>query len=245
MKIILTNDKINADYAMSQKGWRKNEVAITFKFKDGNIGIYNRRDIGKQVDIWNRDCFQNNYEMRSQEYNKKTFTAPDGKKWYVLIAQVYTNGEMDEEKNHSCPLSLFLFNTMVDGYTYAFTTEKMRDNVSYAINKKMSLTSVEAFKLVDAVETIGVALDRAKKIVETISSEAKLVEKLEKEEDEVKPLSKKEQAKLKAAEARAEAKAEKKRRDDYLKAIGKFKTPEQIKKEKEARLKTEVAMMRK
>lgn len=42
-----------------------------------------------------------------------------------------------------------------------------------------------------------------------------------------------------AAEAAAELKAEKKRKDDYLKACGQYKTPEQIKKEREARFKVQ------
>ena len=82
------------------------------------------------------------------------------------------------------------------------------------------------------------------------TAEAQLLEMLEDKKTIVaskpaKAETSKERNKRLAAEAAAELKAEKKRKDDYLKACGQYKTPEQIKKEREARFKAEVAQMSK
>jgi serine/threonine protein kinase len=82
------------------------------------------------------------------------------------------------------------------------------------------------------------------------TAEAQLLKMLEDKETIVaskpaKAETSKERNKRLAAEAAAELKAEKKRKDDYLKACGQYKTPEQIKKEREARFKAEVAQMSK
>lgn len=74
------------------------------------------------------------------------------------------------------------------------------------------------------------------------TAEAQLLKMLEDKETIVaskpaKAETSKERNKRLAAEAAAELKAEKKRKDDYLKACGQYKTPEQIKKEREAHFK--------
>lgn len=76
------------------------------------------------------------------------------------------------------------------------------------------------------------------------TAEAQLLKMLEDKEIIVaskpaKAETSKERNKRLAAEAAAELKAEKKRKDDYLKACGQYKTPEQIKKEREARFKVQ------
>ena len=80
------------------------------------------------------------------------------------------------------------------------------------------------------------------------TAEAELLKMLEDKEiivavKPVKAESAKERNKRLAAEAARELKAEKKRKEDYLKATGQYKSPEQIKKEKDARLKAEIAQM--
>lgn len=79
------------------------------------------------------------------------------------------------------------------------------------------------------------------------TAEAQLLEMLKEEDKEiivkVKAETPKERNKRLAAEAAKELKAEKKRKEDYLKAIGQYKSPEQLKKEKDARLKAEIAQM--
>lgn len=265
--MMITNTFVQNIYAHSQKVKKSTDIAFTFAHKYRDISLLNEKEIDQQIASWNRLP-----KVRCFEYNNRKVSTPDGKEWYVLVIQSYDGDEM-EESNPSCPISLFLFNVMVDGYTYAFESERMRDEVYQCVNKRtlrnvereMTLTEVlhlagkaaaVAKKLkVDKPINLNEVLRFAGKTTEALnqlkelqnitkSAELKLAEKLE-EEPVQKPLSKKDLAKQKAAEARAEAKAEKKRRDDYLKAIGKFKTPDQIKKEKEARLKTEVAMMRK
>lgn len=80
------------------------------------------------------------------------------------------------------------------------------------------------------------------------TAEAELLEMLEDKETivKVKPVkaeSAKERNKRLAAEAAKELKAEKKRKEEHLKACGLYKSPEQLKKEREARLKAEISMM--
>jgi hypothetical protein len=74
------------------------------------------------------------------------------------------------------------------------------------------------------------------------TAEAQLLKMLEDKEIIVaskpaKAETSKERNKRLAAEAAAELKAEKKRKDDYLKACGQYKTPEQIKKDRDAHFK--------
>ena len=81
------------------------------------------------------------------------------------------------------------------------------------------------------------------------TAEAQLLEMLEDkkpiEEKKVvvKTETTKERNKRLAAEAAKELKAEKKRKEEHLKACGLYKSPEQLKKEREARFKAEIAQM--
>jgi hypothetical protein len=83
------------------------------------------------------------------------------------------------------------------------------------------------------------------------TAEAQLLEMLEDKEiledkkNIVKTETTKERNKRLAAEAAKELKAEKKRKEEHLKACGLYKSPEQLKKEKEARFKAEIAQMSK
>ena len=66
-----------------------------------------------------------------------------------------------------------------------------------------------------------------------------------KKEKELSPKElRKQEEKRQLAEANAFLKAEKKRKEDYLKSIGQFKTPEQIKKERETRFKDQCKAMK-
>jgi hypothetical protein len=62
--------------------------------------------------------------------------------------------------------------------------------------------------------------------------------------EKVKKISPKEMKRLEEAERRAEAKAAKKRQDDYLKAIGKFVSKEDEAKARKERIKMEAAAMK-
>ena len=80
------------------------------------------------------------------------------------------------------------------------------------------------------------------------TAEAQLLKMLEDKETIVaskpaKAETSKERNKRLAAEAAAELKAEKKRKEEHLKACGLYKSPEQLKKEREARFKAEIAQM--
>ena len=72
-----------------------------------------------------------------------------------------------------------------------------------------------------------------------------LTMKPEKKAKELSPKElRKQEEKRQLAEANAFLKAEKKRKEDYLKSIGQFKTPEQIKKERDARFKAQCNAMK-
>lgn len=80
------------------------------------------------------------------------------------------------------------------------------------------------------------------------TAEAQLLDMLKEDKEiivKVKAETPKERNKRLAAEAAKELKRQKKQKDDYLKACGQYKTPEQIKKEREARFKAECAQMSK
>ncbi len=121
----------------------EDDVCMTWGLCEGRIRLLNVRDMVEQVNQWNvlkkvEGKPNDPCGIRVDFFNNKEFVM-NGVKWYVLIAQPF-----DEDKEicsfaASCPLSLFLFKTMVVGLTYAFKSKDTRDFFAFAINNRVAV----------------------------------------------------------------------------------------------------------
>lgn len=93
------------------------------------MSLFNLKELIAQVKEWKR------INVRAFSYNNKEFEI-DGRKWYVLIAQPYKDEEMEE--CGTCVVSMLLFNTWVNGYTYAFDKESNRDLIFQILNGEIT-----------------------------------------------------------------------------------------------------------
>jgi len=128
---VINREALIEEYKLSQRRKDEEDIGFTWVVKANHISLVNWREMALQINNWRNK----KSEVRANDYNNKEFEF-EGKKWYVLIAQIYTNGEMDEDANIMCPISLMLFGTMVSGMTYAFETKEQRDEFFDAINGK-------------------------------------------------------------------------------------------------------------
>lgn len=124
-------------YERTMRMKNPNDIAITYQSVQHHIGVLNAFEMGSQInDWWDRE-----FDMRVNEYNSKEFEV-EGRKWYVLVVQVYQDGVLDRTDNPPCPMSLMLFNTAVSGYTYAFVNQQHRDTFATAIQTKEKITHI-------------------------------------------------------------------------------------------------------
>lgn len=112
---------------------RSDDICLTWHYKQGDIGVLNKKEMNAQVELWNK---MNKETMRVEHYNNNTFEV-NGRKWFVMVVQLHNlDGTPNEEKNHICPLSSMIFGTLVSGFTYAFRYGKDRDDYTYFVNHK-------------------------------------------------------------------------------------------------------------
>jgi hypothetical protein len=128
---VINREALIEEYKLSQRRKDEEDIGFTWVVRANQISLVNWREMTSQINNWKTK----KAEVRANDYNNKEFEV-EGKKWYVLIAQIYKNGELDEEANIMCPISLMLFGTMVSGMTYAFETKEQRDEFFDAINDK-------------------------------------------------------------------------------------------------------------
>jgi hypothetical protein len=128
---VINREALIEEYKLSQRHKDEEDIGFTWVVRANQISLVNWREMASQINNWKNK----KAEVRANDYNNKEFVV-EGKKWYVLIAQIYKNGELDEEANIMCPISLMLFGTMVSGMTYAFETREQRDEFFDAINDK-------------------------------------------------------------------------------------------------------------
>lgn len=124
---IFTKEQIKKQYKGMLRQFNPNTGDIGFSWiqHKKDISLFNLQEITEQVKFWRKN------NVKSFEYNNKEFEV-EGRKWYVLIAQPYKDGEMEE--CGMCVVSMLLFGTWVNGYTYAFAKESERDLVFRLIN---------------------------------------------------------------------------------------------------------------
>ena len=124
-----TREFMEQEYNRTVATKRDSDICLFLHHHYGRICVFNYEELKQQVRDWN------DIDARVEDHNNKTFTTMDGRNWYVLVVQLYKNGEMSEE-NPMCAMSMLLFGTMVSGLTYAFETEAMRDAVAKAVQTK-------------------------------------------------------------------------------------------------------------
>jgi hypothetical protein len=132
---VINREALIKEYKANQSRKGHDDIGFTWVIKANQISLVNWTEMAEQVNQW-KDLKKGGVrEVRAYDYNNKEFVV-EGKKWYVLIVQHYTNDEMEDEANIMCPVSLMLFGTMVSGMTYAFEEARVRDEFFDAINDK-------------------------------------------------------------------------------------------------------------
>lgn len=124
---VFTKEQIKKQYDHMLRKFRPNIGDLGFSWIQHakEFSLFNLQEIIPQVREWRK------IGVKSFEYNNKEFEV-EGRKWYVMIVQPYKNGEMEE--CGMCVVSMLLFSTWVNGYTYAFKTESDRDMVFKLLN---------------------------------------------------------------------------------------------------------------
>jgi hypothetical protein len=153
---------------------------------------------------------------------------------YGNNAQPLSDGRCCDDCNRSKVVPLRFLDVSVES-TFA-QASRLAQKVSKAKSKEEEKAELEATQAKAEEE-------RQRKQAEKEEREKR--QQAEKERLQyLKKIQKQEEERL-VREAKAEKKAEKKRKEDYLKAIGEYKSPEQLRKERERRLKDQVAEMTK
>jgi len=132
---VINREALIKEYKANQSRKGDDDIGFTWVVKANHISLVNWTEMAEQVNQWKDLKNGGVREVRAYDYNNKEFVV-EGKKWYVLIVQHYTNDEMEDEANIMCPVSLMLFGTMVSGMTYAFEEASVRDEFFDAINDK-------------------------------------------------------------------------------------------------------------
>jgi hypothetical protein len=136
---VFTKEQIKKQYNYMLRKFNPNAGDMGFSWIQhvSDFALFNLQEIVKQVKFWRKN------NVKAFDYNNKEFEV-DGRKWYVLIAQPYKDGEMEE--CGMCVVSMLLFGTWVNGYTYAFAEESQRDLIFRLINdeKETGLKSLDA-----------------------------------------------------------------------------------------------------
>lgn len=110
------------------------DVCFTWNVSRSEIGRYNVSEIGEQIRLW----ITEGEHLFMKAYNNKTFNI-HGKDWYACVLQKFTGAdakEMDEDDNPTDTFSMLMCSTWVNGYTYYFETEAMRDWCCDCINNR-------------------------------------------------------------------------------------------------------------
>jgi len=125
---VFTEEQVKEQYDNMLRKFNPNIGDIGFSWiqhaKD--FSLYNLQEIIPQINDWR--ILGN---IKAFDYNNNEFEV-EGRKWYVLIVQKHKDGVMEE--GGLCPVSMLLFGSFVDGFTYAFAKESDRDLVFRLIN---------------------------------------------------------------------------------------------------------------
>ena len=124
---LFTKEQIKKQYNYMLRKFNPNigDIAFSWIKHAKDFSLYNFQELTPQVKEWKR------LGVKAFDYNNKEFEV-EGRKWYVLIAQPYKDGELEECS--MCPVSMLLFGTWVNGYTYAFAEESDRDLIFRLMN---------------------------------------------------------------------------------------------------------------
>jgi hypothetical protein len=106
------------------------------------VGRYNVREISDQIKEW----INTGDNLQMKAYNNKKFNIR-GRDWYACVLQRFTGkteldedgveqDEMDEDSNPTDTFAMTMCSTWVNGWTYYFETEAMRDWCAECVNTR-------------------------------------------------------------------------------------------------------------
>ena len=107
------------DYALEDK---QKDIAISWNVQQHSFMWLSVKDVKQQMKMWRKMAKKG--ELKICGYNNRDVEY-DGKTWYILVAQPYKDGDL--ENCNIDPMSMCIFSFMVSGYCYAFRTKENRD----------------------------------------------------------------------------------------------------------------------
>jgi hypothetical protein len=159
------------EFAVSNK--RENECVVTWMAHQHGIALLTYSQMRDQIIQWRHQ----QADIRVLRANNRTTTL-NGKNWYSFVIQPHVNGKNVAETDR---LALFFVGMMVNGFTYMFESEKMRNELFDSINDQTDLPPYECPELKKILELHEL---KNKKIAEAqkVNEEIK---KLQKEKDDL------------------------------------------------------------
>ena len=197
------------EFAVSNK--HENECVVTFVAHQHSMAVLTYSLMRDQIIQWRH----RQADIRVLRANNRTTTL-NGKNWYSFVIQPHVNGKNVAETDR---LALFVVGMMVNGFTYMFESEKMRNELFDCINDQTDLPPYECpelKKILELHELKNKRLNAEKELFELIESSGSDSDN----NNNRKKKSKKEIEKERVKNANKERDRQKKEREAFYKRAG-------------------------
>ena len=124
---------IETQFQLSLQDQRQGEMCLTFYKAMNAFMWYDKLTLTENMKTWRKSA--KNGSIKICKYNNQTYEYM-GKTYYTFVIQSYKNN--NQQRNEMCPMMLYGFNTMVDGYGYCFKTKENRDDIYKYVMKDIN-----------------------------------------------------------------------------------------------------------
>jgi len=221
----VTRNQIVGEFEFAVSNKRENECIVTWVAHRQSMGLLTYSQMRDQIIQWRHL----QADIRVLRGNNRTTTI-NGKKWYSFVIQPHVNGKIVAEADR---LGLFVVGMIVNGFTYMFESEKMRNELFDCINEQTDLPPYECpelKKILEFHELKNKKIAEAQKVNEEnrekrLNAEKELFELIESSsgsdsDNKPKKKSKKEIEKERVKNANKERDRKKKEREAFYKSAG-------------------------
>lgn len=132
--VLVKSEEVRKHCKMILSVKNKKDIAFAYIKHVNMFSVFNTEEMKDSMKLWKSHAKEGKLTMFPE--NNKDYEM-DGKKLYTFVLSPKIDVGF-------CPISLFLFDTMVSGHTYVFTKKENRDSV-YAYVKKYCIPE-EDFK---------------------------------------------------------------------------------------------------
>ena len=123
--VFMRSEDVQAHCKMILSTKNKKDIAFTYVKHVDMFSVFNAEEMRDCMKLWKSHAQEGNLNIFPK--NNKEYEM-DGKKLYTFV--------LSPKKDVGfCPISLFLFDTMVSGHTYVYTKKENRDSVYTYVKK--------------------------------------------------------------------------------------------------------------